>query len=336
MFRWTYGVVFLFVGLGLMGCDGAEEGRATGRRGEGQRGRYRIVATTGMVGDIVRQVAGEHGQVVTLMGAGVDPHLYSVQTSDAKKMRKADVVIYSGLHLEGKMIQYLQGLKKRGKTVIAVTGGLSAEELVRPRAFKGHPDPHVWMDVALWGKCAEFVAESLGKYDQAHAADYQKNVKVYLEKLKKLDAYVKRVTKKIPQGKRVLVTAHDAFGYYARVYGLKVKAIQGISTDSEAGIGDINRLVDYLVAHQIRAIFVETSVDQRFVMKVVENARIKGHELLIGGKLFSDAMGKAGTYRGTFIGMIDHNATTIAIGLGAKGVEVKGMRGGFKVLEGGE
>ncbi len=330
--HWLLGLCVPVLGMLLAGCDGEKD--IAGQVDVAGGSRYKIVATTGMVGDIVKVVVGETADVVNLMGPGVDPHLYSATTADAKLLSKADVIVYTGLYLEGRMIDIFKNMKKQGKTTLAVAASLEKSYLRTPEGFDGHPDPHVWMDVKAWGLCVTYIAEELGKYKPEQAAVYKANAASYLKTIARLDAYAKNVVGKIPAGSRVLVTAHDAFGYFARAYGLEVKAIQGVSTDSEAGIKDINRLVAYLVENNIGAIFVESSVRKDFVQKVIDNAKIKGHIVKIGGELFSDAMGAEGTYEGTYIGMIDHNATLIARGLGAEGIAEKGMQGKLTVEAG--
>jgi manganese/zinc/iron transport system substrate-binding protein len=290
-----------------------------------QRIPYKIVCTTGMVTDVVRHIAGDKAEVEGIIGEGVDPHLYQATRGDISTLLSADVVFYNGLMLEGKMSDALIKVARK-RPVYAVTELLDESLLLEPPEFAGHYDPHLWMDVALWSKCAEMVAQTLGTFDSSNAEDYKKNFATYAAQLAELDAYARKTLASIPEKSRVLVTAHDAFNYMARAYGLEVRGIQGISTESEAGISDINRLVDLLVERDIRAVFVETSVSDKNIRSLIEGARARGHEVVIGGKLFSDAMGKPGTYEGTYIGMIDHNVTTIARALGGQAPE-KGMLG---------
>jgi manganese/zinc/iron transport system substrate-binding protein len=286
---------------------------------------YKIVCTTGMVADIATHVAGERAQVESIIGAGVDPHLYQATRTDVAKLIRADVIFYSGLMLEGKMGD---ALVKVGRTrpVYAVTELIDESLLLEPDGFNGHFDPHLWMDVSLWKRCAELVARTLAELDPDHADEYTANFKRYAAELDRLHAYVGEVFSSIPASSRVLVTAHDAFNYMGRAYGIEVRGIQGISTESEAGISDINTLVDMLVDRDIKAVFVESSVSDRNVRSLLEGAQARGHTVTIGGSLFSDAMGKAGEYEGTYIGMIDHNATTIARALGGS-PPPRGMQG---------
>ena len=287
---------------------------------------YTVVTTVGMVGDIVRQVAGDRGQVTSLMGEGVDPHLYKPTRDDVAKLLAADVVFYSGLMLEGRMTDTFLKVSRRGTAVYAVTELLEEKYLLEPPGFAGHWDPHVWMDAAAWGKAVEAVAKSLAEYDSKHAVMYRTNAATYAAELKALDDFARKSLATIPEKQRVLVTAHDAFNYFGRAYGIKVMGIQGISTESEAGVEDINRIVKYITDNLSPAIFVESSVSDKNVRAIIEGAKSRGWTLRIGGTLFSDAMGKPGTYEGTYIGMIDHNVTTITRALGGNAPE-KGFRG---------
>ncbi len=285
---------------------------------------YRAVATVGMVADIAKNVAGEKASVEHIIGAGVDPHAYNPTRGDVALLLKADIAFYAGLLLEGQMTDVLKKVSRR-RPVYAVTERIDESYLLRDEAT-GQPDPHVWMDVQGWMKAVEVVADALSEFDPSNASLYRRNAESYLAELDRLDRYAARVVGSIPEDQKVMVTAHDAFRYLGRAYGIEVLGIQGISTESEAGLKDINRIVGILVDRKIPAVFVETSVSDKNVRALVEGAASRGHSVEIGGELFSDAMGKAGTYEGTYIGMIDHNATTIARALGGNSPE-KGMRG---------
>ena len=270
-------------------------------------GRVKIVCTTGMVSDLVQNIAGDRAEVTHLMGAGVDPHLYKSSPDDAAELGSADMVFYSGLHLEGKMTDLFQDLAKT-KPVIAVADKLDHARLLEDG---GLHDPHVWFDVSLWMDASAQVAEALAKSDPDHAEVYLKRQSQLLLKLQELDKFCREELKKIPAERRVLVTAHDAFRYFGKAYNIEVRGIQGVSTDSEAGVKQINELVDFLVQRKIKAIFVETSVSEQNVKSLLEGCKAQNHEVVIGGELFSDAMGEAGTPEGTYEGMIRHNVNVI-------------------------
>lgn len=320
----VWGVWLLLIGL-LAGCKTPPQSSPGGPTpGE----KYTVVATTGMVADIVRAVAGERAQVKNIIGEGVDPHLYKPTRADVADLTRADIIFYSGLLLEGKMTDVLVKIS-RTKPVVPVTETVDESYLLEPPEFQGHFDPHLWMDVQGWMKAVDAVTKALGEYDPPNRALYEQNAAAYLAELKKLDDYARQSISTIPEQSRVLVTAHDAFNYMGRAYELEVLGIQGISTESEAGLGDLNKLVDTLVSRKIKAVFVETSVADKNVRALIEGARARGFEVSIGGTLFSDAMGAPGTYEGTYIGMIDHNVTTIVRALGGQAPE-KGLHGKLK------
>ncbi len=275
--------------------------------------------TVGMVADLVREIGGQHVQVKQMMGSGVDPHLYKPNRDDVQSVMTADIVFYNGLLLEGRMGDLLD---RYGQSHPAVP---VARDLKLPQDIVGndahHPDPHVWMDVSLWAQAATTVGQQLSQFDPPHAEEYQARATRLNERLMKLHEYGKTIISRIPSERRVLITSHDAFRYFGKAYGLEVQAIQGISTESEAGLQRINELVDLLVKRKIEAVFVESSVPQESIEALLEGARSRGHTVKIGGELFSDAMGEEGSYEGTYIGMMDHNLSTIARALGATNVE---------------
>jgi manganese/zinc/iron transport system substrate-binding protein len=291
---------------------------------------YRIVTTIGMVRDIAAEVAGPRAEVVNLIGSGIDPHLYKPTRSDIATLMSADVVLYNGLMLEGKMTDALIRVARSGKAVHAVTELVPESELLEPEDFQGHFDPHLWMNPRAWTKAVEAVRKVLSEFNPQHAAEYGERARAYSEKLAALDAYAEKSLHAVPKEARVLVTAHDAFNYFGRRYGYEVVGIQGLSTESEAGVRDIERIVDLLVDRKIRAVFVESTVSDRNMKALIAGAQARGHAVRIGGELFSDAMGKPGTYEGTYLGMIDHNVTTIAHALGAA-VDPKGFQGKLAV-----
>lgn len=300
-----------------------------GREGAGARprtGTYTIVATVGMVSDVVRNIAGDRAEVMGLMGSGVDPHLYKPTRSDVQRMLGADVIFYNGLLLEGKLTDTLIRAATSGKKVYPVTELLDEKFLLEPDEFEGLYDPHVWMDPSAWARTVDVVRDKLIEFDPAGESTYRAHAESYAAQIATLDAYATRVLASVPEGQRVLVTAHDAFNYFGRRFGYEVVGIQGISTESEAGVQDIERLVKLLVDRRIGAVFVESTVSERNINALIAGARARGHEVVIGGKLYSDAMGDDGTYEGTYIGMIDHNVTTVARALGGEAPEL-GMNG---------
>ena len=279
-----------------------------------------IICTTGMIADVVSSVVGDQADVVALLGAGVDPHLYKPTRADVVALSRADVVFYNGLHLEGKMSEVLSGLKAKGKIVVAVAEmalqKYPERALVEAGEANIQTDPHLWMSVEAWMDVVEVIADALSAWDPDHAADYRINASGYLETLRLLDMYASKSLATIPEKQRILVTAHDAFGYLGKAYEIEVRGIQGLSTESEAGLRDLEDLVDCIVESSIPAVFVETSVADKNVRALVEGAASRGCMVEVGGSLFSDAMGASGTYTGTYIGMIDHNITTITNALG--------------------
>jgi manganese/zinc/iron transport system substrate-binding protein len=278
-----------------------------------------------MVTDIVSKVVGERGDVTGLLGEGVDPHLYKPTRNDVRQLLAADVVFYNGLMLEGRMSDTLAQLASRGKPVFAVTENLDPVYL-QASGSAGHPDPHVWMDVSAWRRCVEYVAGRLSEFDPKHAQEYRARAVAYDAELDELDEYARSAVASIPEPQRVLVTAHDAFGYFSRAYDMPVRSAQGLSTESEAGVDDINQLVDFLAERKIQAIFVESTVSEKSIRAILEGARDKGWRIEIGGSLYSDAMGAPGSYEGTYFGMIDHNVTVLTRALGGVAPE-RGLRG---------
>lgn len=272
------------------------------------RKTIRVVTTVGMIADAVEHVGGERIRVEGLMGPGIDPHLYKASEGDVRRLERADVIFYGGLHLEAKMADVLERIGERRLTR-AVTDGIPRSRLLSVGA--GQYDPHVWFDVDLWKGAVREVRDTLAAADPAHAAGYRARAAAYLAELDRLHDEVKRKSATVPPGARVIVTAHDAFGYFGRAYGFEVVGLQGISTASEAGAKDVRRLADLIATRRIPAIFVESSVSPRTIEAVEEAVRARGFDVEIGGSLFSDAMGSAGTPEGTYVGMVRHNADTI-------------------------
>jgi len=274
-----------------------------------------VVATTGMIADAARQVGGDHVEVRALMGPGVDPHAYRQTRSDIAAMTNADLVLWHGLYLEAQLEEFLLDLGQHQK-VVAVAENLPRDVLIAHDDYDDKFDPHVWMVPELWARVVANIRDTLIKTRPEARADFEANAAAHLAEIDKLGAYAKQVLATVPEPSRVLVTAHDAFNYFGRAYGYEVVGIQGISTESEAGLNRIETLVDLLVEQGIKAVFVESSVSDRNVRALIEGAGARRHTVTIGGTLYSDAMGQPGTYEGTYIGMIDHNVTTIARALG--------------------
>ncbi|MCB1508264.1 MAG: zinc ABC transporter substrate-binding protein [Hyphomicrobiaceae bacterium] len=284
-----------------------------------------VVATTGMIADIARRLLGADGTVAALMGPGIDPHSYRVTRSAIVAMTRADLVLVNGLGLEAQLTEFLADLGAR-KPVLAVADGLDAERLLANPDHPGAADPHVWMDASLWKAVAGIMAGALAGTLADAGAAIEDRMQALGAELDALHAYAGAALASIPENARVLITAHDAFGYFGRAYGVEVHGIQGISTESEAGLQRIGALVDLLVERRVPAVFVETSVSERNVRALIEGAAARGHAVSVGGALFSDAMGAEGTYEGTYPGMIDHNVTMIARALGGV-VPERGLAG---------
>ena len=294
--------------IAAAGCgESSSASTPPGRQGDGP---IRVLATTGMIGDVANRIAGDHAKVTTLMGPGVDPHLYKASEGDVRSLESADLILYNGLNLEGKM-QDIFARIARSRAVLAVADAVPESRRRKPPEFRGHFDPHVWFDVSLWALTIVPIARELERLDPAHAEDYRRNAQTLEKELLDLDVEVEKRIAEIPADHRVLVTAHDAFGYFGRRYGMEVVGLQGISTVTEAGLQDVERLVDLIVSRKIKAIFVESSVSPRSIEAVSKACGSRGHSVAIGGQLFSDAMGPAGTPEGTYPGMVRHNVKTI-------------------------
>lgn len=291
-----------------------------------QDGRPGVVCTTAMVGDVVAGVGGDLVGVRVLMGPGVDPHLYRPTRSDVAAIMSADAVFLNGHMLEGKMSETLGRAASGGKAVWAIAERVPPEHLLESDEGGGAFDPHVWMDPVAWSATIPIVRGALEAILPGESERLAGQAVAYAAEIDRLHAYAQRVLSTIPAERRILVTSHDAFGYFGRRYGLEVVGIQGISTESEAGVRDVERIIELLVSRRIGAVFVETTVSDRNIRALIEGAAARGHTVVVGGALFSDAMGAPGTYEGTYIGMIDHNATVVARALGGDAPE-RGMDG---------
>lgn len=287
---------------------------SSGTKNEGKTDRLTIVTTTGMIGDAVRNIVGDSAEVIALMGPGVDPHLYKATQGDLKKLTDADVVFYNGLHLEGKMGEVLEKLA-RIKPVVAVGANIDDKKLRKVPEFNNNYDPHIWFDVSLWIEAVREVTRSLSEISPQQAEYFEKNTKDYIAKLEALHIWVTESIASIPQEQRILITAHDAFGYFGEAYDIEVKGLQGISTLSEYGLRDVSELAKFIASRKIKAVFIETSVSQKSINAVVEGVRERGFDVQVGGNLYSDAMGEEGTPEGTYEGMVKANVNTIVSAL---------------------
>ena len=277
---------------------------------ETQRQVLKIVTTTGMIQDAVKNITGEHAQVEALMGPGVDPHLYKATQGDLKKLTEADVVFYNGLHLEGKMGEVLEKLS-RTKPVLAVAASLPDSILLEVEGFEGITDPHIWFDVKLWREAVKTIHTYMVEIDSVNKPFYDSAAYAYTMQLDSLHKAISVQLLTIPEEQRVLITAHDAFGYFGRAYNIQVRGLQGISTVAEFGLRDVTELVDFIIERKIKAIFGESSISPKSIEAVEEGCRKKNWQVKIGGNLYSDAMGEAGTPEGTYIGMVNANVKTI-------------------------
>lgn len=267
-----------------------------------------VVATTTMLTDLVKNIGGTHVTVKGLMGPGIDPHLYQASAGDVTLMQKADIVVYQGLHLEGKMGEVFQSLKNNSNKVIAIEDGLDKAQLIADGEVY---DPHIWFDVSLWQDAAKTVAKRLIDIDPTHKEDYEKNLTTYLQQLDELDAYIKTKAAELPAEQRVLITAHDAFSYFGRAYGFEVKGLQGISTEAEAGTADVSNLADFISTKKIKAIFIESSVPKKNIEALQAAVKNKGFDVAIGGELYSDSLGDKANNTDTYILTFKANIDTI-------------------------
>ncbi len=278
-------------------------------------GRLVVVTTTGMIADAAQRIAGDAATVDALMGPGIDPHLYKATESDVRTLADADLILYQGLFLEGKMGDIL-GKLARSRPVLAVGEGVAPARLMTPAAYEGQFDPHIWFDVGLWTEVLDPITQALSNLRPEQAATFRANAEAFRAQLLAIDTWVATAIGTIPDAQRVLVTAHDAFGYFGRRYGLEVVGLQGISTLAEAGLKDVERVVDLVTTRQIPAMFVESSVPRRSIEALQAACADRGWQVEIGGQLFSDAMGAEGTPEGTYPGMVEHNVRTLVEALG--------------------
>ena len=297
-------ILITILSIALFSCNSG-----TGKKESTEK--LKIVTTTSMITDMVTELGGEAVNVDGLMGAGVDPHLYKASEGDVNKLFNADMVIYSGLHLEGKLDEVFEKMDHQGFSMVAVSDTIAKSSLISSANFASNYDPHIWFDISLWKKASAYVTKRLIQRDSAHTQLYSSNLEKYLSKLDSTEILIKKMISKLSHDKRVLITAHDAFNYFGKAYGFEVLGLQGISTTTEAGVKDVQNLANLIVERKISAIFIESSVPKRNIEALQASVKSKGFEVAIGGELFSDACGDAGTIEGTYIGMVTHNVSTI-------------------------
>ena len=288
--------------LAISGCSSAP---AT------TEGRLQIVTTTTMLYDATATIAGEHADVKALMGPGIDPHMYQASAGDVKTMQNADIVVYNGLHLEGKMGDIFASLTRQNRNVISAEEGVDPSRLLSDENNPDIHDPHIWFDVSIWKEVVTHIAEQLSIFDPEHQEDYMNNLSAYLMELDDLDSYMKQRVSELDEQQRVLVTAHDAFRYFGKAYGFEVKGLQGISTDAEAGTADVSNLAQFIANNKIKAIFVESSVPPKNIEALQAAVKAKGFAVEIGGELYSDSLGDAASGNDTYVKTCKANIDTI-------------------------
>lgn len=312
--------VLMLAGFVLSGCGSRSSSgdSAVGGGAAGEGGLLRVVATVGMAADLVRRVGGERIEVRQLMGSGVDPHLYKATRDDIRELMSSDLIVSVGLLLEGRMEETINRLSERQR--VLVLGASIPRELllVEESGSGGHPDPHVWMDVSLWSRSVPAIVSSLSEARPEYAAEFGARGAELISELTALHRFGVECLETVPAERRVLVTSHDAFRYFGRAYGVEVLGVQGISTESEAGLLRVNELVDLLVSRGVSAVFSETSVSQKNMQALIEGAAARGCQVVLGGELYSDAMGESGTAAGTYSGMLEHNLVTVTGALGGQ------------------
>lgn len=295
----------LVVSLFLAGCNATN----TNSQPEGTDEVIQIVATIAQIGEPIEMIGGDLVEVTSLMGPGVDPHLYEATQGDINTLQKADLILYNGLHLEGNMGEIFAKLSESKKTTVALGESVDENQLLTDE--EGAIDPHIWFDLDLWKEALEVATEELKRYSPEDADYFEQNKQTYFAQLDALKTEAAEKLSSIPKEQRVLVTAHDAFGYFGRMFDIEVVGLQGLSTEDEVGLSDIQTTVDLLLEKQVPAVFVESSINQNSIQAVIEGAAKAGLNVSLGGELFSDAMGDAGTEEGTYLEMYSHNVNTI-------------------------
>ncbi|MFT4697946.1 MAG: manganese/zinc/iron transport system substrate-binding protein [Flavobacteriaceae bacterium] len=276
-----------------------------------ESGKLNVVTTTSMITDLVQNIGGDLIEVRGLMGAGVDPHLYKASEGDVSKLYNADIIFYNGLHLEGKLVDVFEKMNLKDKSTIPLGDVLDPNQLIGSEYFASNYDPHVWFNIQFFKEFGKKVREILSEKDPKNAVQFIENEKIYINKLVALENEISSIIEKLPVEKRILVTAHDAFNYFGEEYGFNVVGLQGLSTATEAGVQDVQKLSAFIIENKVKSIFIESSVPQRTIEALQAAVISKGHEVSIGGSLYSDALGSKGTVEGSYIGMFRYNVTTI-------------------------
>ncbi|MBL4644057.1 MAG: zinc ABC transporter substrate-binding protein [Flavobacteriaceae bacterium] len=294
--------LYIVLVVAIIGCKQKEKSK---------NGKLQIVTTTTMITDLVKNIGGDKIEVKGLMGAGVDPHLYKASAGDVSKLFNADVIIYNGIHLEGKLEEVFEKMRHQNKKTIAVSDAIDKSSLIESEFFASNYDPHIWFDITNWEIITKYLISQLSELDSKNAAFYKENGEAYLKELATLKIVITEMIDPLPIEKRILVTAHDAFNYFGKAFQFNVVGLQGLSTATEAGVKDVQKMAAFIMEQNVKSIFIESSVPRRTVEALQEAVRSKGHEIEIGGTLFSDALGDFGTIEGTYIGMYTHNVKTI-------------------------
>lgn len=280
-------------------------------RKENETQKLRVVATTTMIADLVKNIGGERIELKGLMKAGVDPHLYKATEGDINLLLSADIVFYNGLHLEGKLVELFEKMNKRGRNIFPISDGIDKSLLIRSAEFANNYDPHIWFDIGIWKKSAEYVSKKISDIDSSNKDYYYNNLKKYLNELDSAEKVIKQKVNELTKERRILITAHDAFNYFGRAYDFEVRGLQGISTLSEASVFDVQNLANFIIEKNIKAIFVESSVPIKNIEALRQSVKSKGKEIKIGGELYSDSLGNIDSPEGTYIGMMIYNVNTI-------------------------
>jgi manganese/zinc/iron transport system substrate-binding protein len=311
MKRGVISIVVVGVTVAALGCGGGQPADKAG-------GPLRVVATTTIVGDLARSVGGDDIELTTLMGAGVDPHLYKPSAGDVRAMASAEVVVYNGLHLEGKMTEVLAEMGTRGVETVAVAECVPVDSLLPVEGYDTLHDPHVWFDVELWQRAAACLRDELMRIDPEHSDGYRQRGDAVIAELAELHGWVAERVASLPEKRRVLVTAHDAFSYFGRAYGLEVRGLLGVSTSAEAGTADVQDLAAFIADRGLPAVFVESSVSPRYVEALTEAVAARGGAVAIGGSVYSDALGSPGSAAETYVGTVRSNVETIVEALASE------------------